>query len=127
MTRRWIIDAMNVVGSRPDGWWRERRSAVARLVGRVEEWAQAQEDRVTLVLEQPMSPPINSALIEIAHAPQAAPNSADDEIVRLVEAAAEPSDVMVVTSDTDLSQRVARVGASVFPAAAFRNMVDPAR
>lgn len=127
MTRRWIIDAMNVIGSRPDGWWRDRRNALARLVGLVERWAQAQEDQVTLVLEQPMSPPIDSSLIEIAHAPKAGPNSADDEIVRLVQAASEPSDVTVVTSDSDLSERVRREGASVYPAAAFRNMVDPPR
>lgn len=127
MNRLWIIDAMNVIGSRPDGWWKERRSALARLVGLVERWAQSQENRVTLVLEQPMSPPIGSSLIEIAHAPRAARNSADDEIVRLVEAAPEPSDITVVTSDSALSERVRRVGASVFPAAAFRNLVDPAR
>jgi hypothetical protein len=28
---RWLVDGMNVVGSRPDGWWRDRRAAMTRL------------------------------------------------------------------------------------------------
>ncbi len=125
MTRRWIVDAMNVIGSRPDGWWRDRRGAMARLVELVEHWAPTQDGRVTVVFEQPMSPPIDSSLIEIVHAPRAAPNSADDEIVRLVAADDEPHDVTVVTSDSALRERVLRDGASVYPAAAFRDLVDP--
>ena len=32
---RWVIDASNVIGSRPDGWWRDRAGAAARLLGRL--------------------------------------------------------------------------------------------
>ncbi|MFY9921120.1 MAG: hypothetical protein WAL26_22395, partial [Mycobacterium sp.] len=38
MTRRWIVDAMNVIGSRPDGWWKNRREAIVGLVDRLERW-----------------------------------------------------------------------------------------
>jgi hypothetical protein len=30
-----VVDAANVVGSRPDGWWRDRAGATARLLGRL--------------------------------------------------------------------------------------------
>ncbi len=48
----WFIDAMNVIGSRPDGWWRDREGAVRRLVDDVREWARGPtEDDVTVVLD----------------------------------------------------------------------------
>ena len=125
MTQRWIVDAMNVIGSRPDGWWKDRRGAMVRLVDQLERWASTQGHPVTVVLERPMSPPIDSSVIEIAHAPRAAANSADDEIVRLVQADHEPQDLTVVTSDGALAERVRNAGASVYPAASFRNLIDP--
>jgi len=32
---RWLIDASNVIGSRPDGWWRDRAGAAERLLARL--------------------------------------------------------------------------------------------
>lgn len=125
MTQRWIVDAMNVIGSRPDGWWRNRGAAIRDLVERLERWAPTQDGSVTVVLERPPSPPITSAVIDVAHAPRAAANSADDEIVRLVEADLDPTRLTVVTSDAVLAERVRGAGASVHPAASFRNLVDP--
>src|ERR1700757_5003156 len=87
---RWIVDAMNVIGTRPDGWWKNRRQAMEGLVDRIERWAWAERQRVTVVFERPMSPPIQSAVIEIGHAPKAAANSADDEIMRLGQAGGPP-------------------------------------
>ncbi len=127
MTRRWIVDAMNVVGSRPDGWWKDRRGALVRLVEQLERWAATQDDPVTVVFERPMSPPIDSSVIEIAHAPKAAANSADDEIVRRVRSDDRPDDLTVVTSDSALANRVRSAGASIYPAASFRNLIDPLR
>jgi predicted RNA-binding protein with PIN domain len=122
---RWIVDAMNVIGSRPDGWWKNRRGAMVRLVDQLEHWASAQGHHVTVVFERPMSPPIDSSVIEIGHAPRAAANSADDEIVRLVTADDRPQEINVVTSDIALADRVRNAGASVYPAASFRNLIDP--
>ena len=121
----WIVDGMNVIGSRPDGWWRDRDRAMAALVERLERWATTEGDDVTVVFERPPSPPIESAVITIAHAPKAAPNSADDEIVRLVRADPNPAEIRVATSDRTLSERVTAAGASVFPAERLRNLIDP--
>src|ERR671915_2097437 len=33
--RRVIVDGANVVGSRPDGWWRDREGGARRLAGRL--------------------------------------------------------------------------------------------
>lgn len=121
---RWIVDAMNVVGSRPDGWWKDRRGALTALIGRLERWAAAGEHAVTVVLERPMSPPLQSSVITIAHAPRAAANSADDEIVRLVGADDAPQTITVVTSDGLLASRVHDAGAMTFPAGRFRELLD---
>jgi predicted RNA-binding protein with PIN domain len=122
---RWIVDGMNVIGSRPDGWWRDRARAMRTLVDRLEQWATAEGADVTVVFERPPSPPIESSVITVAHAPQAAANSADDEIVRLVSADADPSKTRVATSDRALSDRVRAAGASVFPAERLRSLIDP--
>jgi predicted RNA-binding protein with PIN domain len=125
---RWIVDGMNVIGSRPDGWWKDRNKAMAALVERLECWAaqgDARGDGVTVMFEQPPSPPIRSSSITVTHAARAAPNSADDEIVRLVAADARPQEIRVVTSDRTLADRVRAVGASVCPAASFRALIDP--
>jgi predicted RNA-binding protein with PIN domain len=122
---RWIVDGMNVIGSRPDGWWKNRGRAMGALVEKLERWASGQDDTVTVVFERPPSTPITSSVIDIAHAPRAAANSADDEIVRLVQADAAPHEIRVVTSDKALSDRVRGLGAEVFPAVGFRDLVDP--
>jgi uncharacterized protein YaiI (UPF0178 family) len=124
---RWIVVAMNVIGSRPDGWWSNRHRALVTLVEHLERWATEEGHDVTVVFEQPPSPPIRSSFIQIAHAPEPRANSADDEIVRLVLADNRPGDLTVVTSDATLAGRVARAGASVHPAATFRNRIDPIR
>ena len=116
---------MNVIGTRPDGWWKDRHGAMVRLVDQLERWASAEGDHVTVVFERLPSPPIRSAVIEIGHAPRAAPNSADDEIVRWVRTDDRPDEITVVTSDSTLADRVRDAGASVYPATSFRNLIDP--
>lgn len=80
---------------------------------------------MTVVFERPPATAIISSVIEVAYAPKAAANSADDQIVRLVEADAQPDDIQVVTSDKELTTRITRLGASVLPAASFRDLIDP--
>ena len=80
---------------------------------------------MTVVFERPPSTAITSSVIEVAHAPKAAANSADDEIVRLVQVDARPHEIRVVTSDKALTYRVQSLGASVFPAESFRDLIDP--
>lgn len=122
---RWIVDGMNVIGSRPDGWWKDRGRAMVALVDKLDHWAPTQAADVTVVFERPPSTAISSSVIDIAYAPRAAANSADDEIVRRVQADPRPQDLQVVTSDKELVNRVERLGASVYPAAGFRDVIDP--
>jgi predicted RNA-binding protein with PIN domain len=124
---RWIVDAMNVIGTRPDGWWKNRRRAIVMLVDQLERWAVAEGQDVTVVFERSPSPPVHSSVIEIGHAPKAAANSADDEIVRLVRADDRPQEIRVVTSDITLADRVRDAGASAYPAGSFRNLIDMLR
>ena len=121
---RWLIDGMNVIGTRPDAWWRDRHAAMIRLVDLLERWAAAGGEDVTVVFEQPPSPPIRSTVIVVAHAPRPKRDAADDEIVRLLRAERQPGVVRVVTSDMWLVDRVHAVGATVHPAASFRAMIE---
>jgi predicted RNA-binding protein with PIN domain len=121
---RWLVDGMNVIGTRPDSWWKDRHAAMVRLVDLLERWAAGETDDVTVVFEKPPSPPIRSPLIEVAHAPRAQANAADDEIVRRVERDDQPSDIRVVTSDRWLADNVRARGASVEPADSFRNRLE---
>ena len=122
---------MNVIGTRPDGWWKDRSAAMIALVEKLDRWAEANGtdgpngDDVTVVFERPPSHAIAASRIEVTHAPRAAANSADDEIVRLVQADAGPHEIRVVTSDKVLADRVRSFGASVHPAEGFRELVDP--
>jgi len=121
---RWVVDGMNVIGSRPDGWWRDRDRAMLRLVDLLERWAAAEGEDVTVVFERPPRPPIRSTVIAVAHAPRAAANSADDEIVRLVRADPAPAAIRVVTSDHTLTTLVHAAGASVEGSASFRARIE---
>lgn len=115
---------MNVIGARPDGWWRDRHAAMVALVRALEAWTRARSLDVTVVFEQPPRPPIESALITVAHAPNAAPDSADDEIVRMVRADERPDGIVVVTSDRALAERVRAAGATVMPPTQLRALID---
>jgi predicted RNA-binding protein with PIN domain len=123
---RYIVDGMNVIGTRPDGWWKDRDEAMARLVDRLERWSAESGDDVTVVFERPPRPPLRSPLVEIAHAPKPGPNAADDEIVRRVRADPAPRSIRVVTSDHVLSDLVHGLGATVEPAGAFRERIESA-
>ncbi len=122
---RWIVDGMNVIGTRPDGWWRDRHAAMVRLVGLLESWAADSGEDVTVVFEQPPRPPIRSTVVHVAHAKRARPNSADDEIMRLIVAGGDAHEIRVVTSDGWLADQARLAGASVEPALKFRNGLDP--
>ncbi|MGA8745455.1 MAG: NYN domain-containing protein [Solirubrobacterales bacterium] len=119
-----VIDAMNVIGSRPDGWWRDRSAAIERLVAHLDRWAAEVDDDVTVVLEQPPSRPLPAEQIEIVWAPQPGPNSADKEILRRLDGWLAEGEVTVVTSDRDLAERAQAKGAAAESAAAFRDRLD---
>jgi predicted RNA-binding protein with PIN domain len=121
---RWLVDGMNVIGTRPDAWWKDRHAAMVRLVDQLERWVAAGGDEVTVVFERPPSPPISSPVIEVAHAPRPRRDSADDEIVRRLRSDPDPSEVRVVTSDRWLADRARVAGATVEPARSFRARLE---
>jgi 8-oxo-dGTP diphosphatase len=127
-----VVDAANVMGSRPDGWWRDRAGAARRLVADAAAVARrgfSDEElpprleraplrhwwpRVVVVVEgaarsvaQVGSPDVTVV---------AARGSGDDEIVAQVEntlAGMTDAPVLVVTADRELRERCTSAGAGV--------------
>jgi hypothetical protein len=111
-----IVDGANVVGSVPDGWWRDRPGAAIRL-----------RDRLATVTTEglPDVPgPVDVTLVVEGKArdiPEAdngihierAPGSGDDKITDLVRAEAPARRTVVVTADRGLRDRVVALGAEV--------------
>jgi predicted RNA-binding protein with PIN domain len=120
----WLVDGMNLIGSRPDGWWRDRDAAMARLVDTLERWVAESGEDVTVVFERAPSPPLRSTVIEIANAPRPKPDAADDEIIRRLRADGDPHAVRVVTSDRRLADRAQAAGASVEGVESFRARLE---
>ncbi|MDQ6606759.1 MAG: NYN domain-containing protein [Actinomycetota bacterium] len=121
---RWLVDGMNVIGTRADAWWKDRDAAMLRLVDLLERWAAVEGEDVTVVFERKPSPPIRSTVIEVAHAPKPRRDAADDEIIRRLQADPQPGAVRVATSDRWLADRAYALGASVEGADSFRNRLE---
>jgi hypothetical protein len=106
-----VVDGANVVGSRPDGWWRDRPGAARRLHGALVA-AGLEHDEVVLVLEGAARrgvDPGTSGGVRVVHSP----GSGDDAVVDVVvDAVARAADVVVVTADRGLRARVERAGAT---------------
>jgi predicted ribonuclease YlaK len=112
-----VVDAANVVGARPDGWWRDRAGAARRLVEQVAEHLAAAVGtarEVTVVLEGAARagvPADEAGPLRVVHAA----DSGDDEIVAVVRRAVEQQPdraVVVVTADRELRRRVEDLGAT---------------
>jgi hypothetical protein len=100
-----IVDAANVVGSRPDGWWRDRAGAAARLRDRLA----GRPEEVVLVVEGKARGVAPAPDVEVL----AAEGSGDDAIVDLVRERGAGRDTVVVTADRGLRERVTALGAAV--------------
>jgi predicted RNA-binding protein with PIN domain len=121
---RLLVDGMNVIGTRPDGWWKDRRAAMRGLVEQLDSYAASTGDDVTVVLDsRPFE--IDSDVQVLFAAPR--PNAADDEIARIVGADSDPGGLSVVTSDSTLAARVRDGGAEVVSSGSFRRRLDEAR
>jgi predicted RNA-binding protein with PIN domain len=121
---RWFVDGMNVIGTRPDAWWRDRHGAMVRLVDLLERFSAETGEDVSVVFERPPSPPIASTVIEVAHAPRPGRDAGDKEIVRRLRAETAPAEIRVVTSDRWLADQARAIGATVEPAAPFRTRLE---
>lgn len=106
-----LIDAANVIGSRPTGWWRDRAGATRAFTARVRAAVTAGRltPPVTIVLEgraRAGADETASYGVEVVHAPAAG----DDTIAAIADV---NRDVVVVTADRGLAARVRAVDARV--------------
>ena len=105
-----VVDGNNVMGARPDGWWRDRRGAARRLVDGLDAWQAVHGTTVLVVFDgrpgADVAGPARPGL-EVAFARRPGRDAADDRIVEEVEAryAAEP-DLAVATADRGLVGRL---------------------
>jgi hypothetical protein len=103
-----VVDAANVVGSRPDGWWRDRHGAAVRLRDALEPLTDSYD--VILVVEGRAGRVTSTDRVDVV----AAPGSGDDEIVRIAATmAARGRRVIVVTADRELRRRLTAIGAEL--------------
>ncbi len=109
-----VVDGANVVGSVPDGWWRDRRGAAQRLRDRLAQLAEPGLDvlsgpiEVVLVVEGRARGIASVPAVTVVEAPA----SGDDTIVDVVGDHPRRRRV-VVTADRELRARVTELGAEI--------------
>jgi predicted RNA-binding protein with PIN domain len=126
--KRWVVDGMNVIGSRLDRWWNDPDRAVRRFIDELADYAEATRDEVIVVFDrrpQDVTTGMHGP-IEVMFASRTGRNAADHEIAELVAGAESPETITVVTSDRALADRVKQRGARVAPAGSFRRRMDDA-
>ncbi|MGZ0149240.1 NYN domain-containing protein [Kribbella sp. WER1] len=113
-----VVDAANVIGARPDGWWRDRAGAARRLLTRLSAFqAQSPETAVIVVLEGAArraasgddAPDTGDLRVVLAS------GSGDDTIVTVTEEVAAQEarpTITVVTADRGLRARLTPTGAT---------------
>ena len=120
---RWVVDGMNLIGSRPTGWWRDRPGAMRALVEELERFAASAGEPVTVVFDgTPFA--LESDAVDVRFASRRGRDAADDDIAALVEADGEPGELSVVSSDAGLAGRARAAGAAVVGAGEFRRRLD---
>ena len=133
---RLIVDVANVIGSRPDGWWRDRAAATERFVRSLDAAAHggipaallgATHDvwwpAVTAVIEgQARSMSAAPSVIEVVRAPRDGDTSILEVAASAVSRAEGP--VTVVTADRELARRVVSAGARVIAPAELLRVLD---
>jgi len=121
---RWLVDGMNVVGSRPNGWWHDRPGAMRALVEDLADFAREAGEPVTVVFDGRPFPYEDRDGVTVEFATRRGRNAADDDIARLVEGDPEPGELTVVTSDGNLRERARTAGAALMGAGEFRDRLE---
>ncbi|HEX9374767.1 MAG TPA: NYN domain-containing protein [Actinomycetota bacterium] len=118
---RWLVDGMNVIGSRPDRWWNDPDRAVHRMVGTLQAFAARTGGHVIVVFDRrpPDLEPGPHDGVEVAFPHRRGRNAADHEIVEMLSADEDPTSIRVVTSDARLAERVRDLGARVTSSGSF--------
>ena len=111
-----LVDGNNVMGARPDGWWRNRAEAAQRLVTDIVPLVLGGARAWTIVFDGPA--PLDMVVsphecLVVAHAGHSRRDGADDRIVELLGALPDPASALVYTSDSALRARVRALGARV--------------
>src|SRR2546421_2194683 len=88
----WLIDGMDVIGSRPDRWWNDPDRAVRRFIEELDRYASQKGEEVTVVFDRrpPDVVPGRHGAVTVAFASRRGRNAADHEIVRMVAEDAAP-------------------------------------
>jgi predicted RNA-binding protein with PIN domain len=124
-----VVDGMNVIGTRPDGWWRDRAGAARRLLGWLQTLHAASGEPVTLVLDgHPMRdvPEGTHRGVGVVYARRGGRDAGDDRLVEVLGALDDRAGVSVVTSDRGLGARARELGATVIGAGTFLDRLgDP--
>lgn len=107
-----IVDGMNVLGSRPDGWWRDRPGAMERLTRRLGAFARREGLNVAVVFDGREHERVLGAAegVGVRFAP-GGPDAADREIVRMIRADDRPERITAASSDKRLRNSVKAAGA----------------
>lgn len=143
-----VVDTANLLGSRPDGWWRDRAGSTSRLLAELDLMARDGVPAADLGLPGDVRWPDVVAVVEgdaraasLPAAPRAdpaqptlrapgvavvvAPSDGDGEIVRVAGAARDAGrEVVVVTADRGLVGRVEELGARVLGPGRIRALLD---
>ncbi len=103
-----LVDAANVVGSRPDGWWKDRAGAARRFVAelRAAVRAGALDPPIVVVLEGRARAGADELVCDGVRVVHAA-GSGDDTLVALAAAGGGPA--TLVTADRGLARRASGV------------------
>lgn|SRR6185437_3636227 len=115
-----VVDVANVMGARPDGWWRDRAGAALRLGREVAALARQEGGLASdwvVVLEGRARDAVPLLAADLAGTPVrvvSAPGSGDDAIVQVVaDTVAREESCLVVTADRELRRRCEELNASV--------------
>src|SRR2546429_9285941 len=124
---RYVVDGMNVIGARPDGWWRDRDAAARRLLVRLQHAVERSDDEISVVLAGRPLPDVPEGVhrgVTVHYARRAGRDAADDRIVELVATEKDVRELRVVTSDRALADRVSEIGATTEGARAFLRRLE---
>lgn len=119
---RWLIDGMNLIGSRPDRWWNDPDRAIRSLIDDLDRYASATGEAVTVVFDR-RPPDVASGThgaAQVLFASWRGRNAADHEIVGIVSADPDPASIRVVTSDRRLVERVQELSCGAMSSMSFR-------
>lgn len=83
--RTWVVDAANVIGSRPDGWWRDRAGAAVRLRRQISDLL---ADLLADSLSDAGAPPAGVGVQAAATSPRALSRQLPDQVIVVFEGAA---------------------------------------